>query len=361
MSKGFGLLYPIVVLCVLAVLGSVGFAIAQKNQALAPVENESIVSVFSPTNNSPTPVPTPFPFQELTIPYLRNREYASELAELSEVSENSLYTSYLTSYDSDGFRVDGLLTIPQGNAPEGGWPAIVFVHGYIPPTVYRTTVNYESYVDYLARNGFVVFKIDLRGHANSEGIPMGAYYAGDYIIDTLSAYSALQKADFVNPEKIGLWGHSMGGNVTFRSFVAKQDIPALVIWAGAVYSYTDMQKYGIDDNSYRPPTDNSAREEYRRKLREAHGDFDANSEFWKQVAPTNYLEGVKGAVQIQHAVDDAVVNIGYSRDLMHILDRTAIPHQLQEYPVGGHNISGSSFTRAMQSTVQFFNQYLQSR
>lgn len=357
MRKGFAYLYIVAALMVVAILGGIGYAAAQKSETSSSntVEN-TIASIVSSV--SPTPAPTPFPFQELTIPYLRSREYNSELSELDQLNSNSSYTSYLTSYDSDGFNVNGLLTIPKGDEPEEGWPAIVFVHGYIPPTVYRTTQNYASYVDYLAKNGFVVFKIDLRGHADSEGIPMGAYYAGDYIIDTLNAYSALQKSDFVNPEKIGLWGHSMGGNVTFRSFVAKQDIPAIVIWAGAVYSYTDMSRYGIDDNSYRPPTDNSAREEYRRKLRESYGEFDPNHEFWKQVAPTNYLDGITGAVQIQHAADDAVVNIGYSRDLMHILDSTSIPHQLQEYTIGGHNITGSSYNQAMQSTVQFFKRYL---
>lgn len=354
MKKGLIELYVIIGLLAAGALSAGVYLATNRTNVSVKLDQPNIVSV-----SSPDPAPTPFPFQELTIPYLRNREYNSQLSELEQLSSNGVYTSYVTSYDSDGNKVNGLLTIPAGEKPEGGWPAIVFVHGYIPPTVYRTTQNYVSYVDYLAKNGFVVFKIDLRGHDQSEGIPMGAYYAGDYIVDTLSAYSALQNTDFVNPEKIGLWGHSMGGNVTFRSFVAKQDVPALVIWGGAVYSYEDMQKYGIDDNSYRPPIDDSERQRYRQQLREAHGDFNIGSEFWKQVVPTNYLDGVKGAVQIQHAVDDAVVNIGYSRDLMHILDSTTIPHQLQEHSAGGHNLTGSSFNRAMQSTVQFYKQYLQ--
>ena len=305
----------------------------------------------------PTPA-LPQPFQELTIPYLRSQEFSSTLGELKAYQSRANYTSYLTSYDSDGLQVNGLLTIPFGDEPEEGWPAIVFVHGYIPPTLYETTERYQDYVDYLARNGFVVFKIDLRGHDDSEGTPSGAYYSSGYIIDTLNAYSALQNADFVNADAVGLWGHSMAGNVTFRSFVADQSIPALVIWAGAVYSYEDMSKYGIDDNSYRPPTDNTERERYRSQLRETYGNYDGSSEFWKQVVPTNYLDGVGGAIQIHHAVDDSVVNIGYSRDLMRLLDNTDMPHQLQEYSTGGHNLEGSSFTQAMQSTVEFYKQYL---
>ena len=250
------------------------------------------------------------------------------------------------------------MTVPEGDMPERGWPAVVFVHGYIPPSTYITTEKYIAYVDYLARNGFVVFKIDLRGHGDSEGDPSGAYYSSDYIIDTLSAYSALQSSDFVNPEKVGLWGHSMAGNIVFRSFVVKKDIPAVVIWAGAVYTYSDIAEFHINDNSYRPPSDFPNRVRSRELLREIYGEFDPENDFWKQIVPTNYLDGVTGAIEIHHAKDDDVVNIGYSRNVMEVLDNTSIPHELFEYTFGGHNITGSSFNKAMERTVEFYNERL---
>ena len=302
--------------------------------------------------------PTPFPFQELTIPYLRARSYESTLGDLERLSENASYTSYITSYDSDGLKIYGLLTKPSGEKPFDGFPTIIFVHGYIPPKNYRTTQNYASYVDYLAKNGFVVFKTDLRGHGKSEGEAGGAYYSSDYVIDILNAYSALQELDFVNPEKIGLWGHSMAGNVVFRSLGVKNDIPAVVIWAGAGYTYTDLTQYMIEDNSYRPPPANSERARKRRELRETYGNFDANNWFWKLVPATNYLSDIKGSVQIHHALDDNVVSIEYSRNLSDLLDKTSIIHELNEYPSGGHNMTGSTFTRAMEKTIEFYNKYL---
>lgn len=312
--------------------------------------------------------PTPMPFVEMTIPYLREKSYDSELGQLEPVGQNGSYNSYLTSFTSDGLRINGLLTIPTGDPSAGsgqgeptkGWPAIVFIHGYIPPTQYETLGQYADYVDYLAQNGFVVFKIDLRGHGSSEGEAGGGYFGSDYVTDTLNAYTALSKSDFVNPDSIGLWGHSMAGNIVMRSMAAKTDIPAGVIWAGAVYSYTDMQKYGIDDNSYRPPSNNEERQRRRRELFEKHGSPSAQSNFWRQVAPTTYLNDMKGAVQLNHAVNDDVVNIGYSRDLNALLNDTDVVHELHEYQSGGHNISGSAFVEAMQNTVNFFQKYLSS-
>ena len=228
----------------------------------------------------------------------------------------------------------------------------------LSPSSYQTLVNYSSYVDYFAKNGFVVFKIDLRGHAQSEGEPGGAYYSPDYIIDTLNAHSALANSDFVNPDKIGLWGHSMAGNVVSRALAAKPSIPAVVIWAGAVYTYEDFAEFSIQDNSYRPPSEQSESRRKRNELFEKYGQFDPNSDFWKKVPMTNYLDGIKGAIQLNHAVDDNVVEIGYSRNFNGILDKTSIPHELNEYPSGGHNLSGASFSQSMQKSVEFFNKYL---
>lgn len=322
-------------------------------------KNNNLVSKITQTSRETGSKIILNPYEKITIPYIRSRKYESKLGKLEEYSVGSNYTSYLTIYTSDGLKVNGLLTKPSGEMPKGGWPAIVFVHGYIPPSTYQTTgPQYSGYVDYLARNGFVVFKIDLRGHGDSEGTPGGGYFGSDYVVDTLNAYSALQNSGFVNRGKIGLWGHSMAGNVILRSFAANPKIPAVVIWAGAVYSYTDLLKYGLNDNSYRPAVDAARRGSTRQQLFSKVGSPSAQSIFWQQVAPTNYLNDLKGAIEIHHAVDDNVVNIGYSRDLVALLDKISVSHEFFEYSSGGHNISGENFGTAMDRTVSFFKKYL---
>ena len=333
------------------------------------IQNAILKPQITPTLLPVSGQATPIPFYELTTPYLRERSYQSSLGPLEKVSENLQYSSYLTNYISDGLKINGLLTIPkdpethslrsvQASSGRQKYPAVVFVHGYIPPLEYQTLKNYSQYIDFLARSGLVVFKIDLRGHANSEGESGGAYFSSDYIIDTLNAHAALQAADFVNPKKIGLWGHSMAGNVVFRAFVSKKDIPAIVIFAGAVYTYSDFSDYSISDNSYQPLPEGSERRRKRVELFETYGEFNPDSSFWKQVPGTNYLDGVTGAIQIHHARDDSVASIEYSRNLMRILDGTSISHELIEYPGGGHNLTGLNFTEAMQNTVDFFKKHL---
>lgn len=311
------------------------------------------------SSNQAQPTPTPMPFVEMTIPHLRARSYVSHMGERKRIADSGVYMSYTTSYVSDSLTINGLLTIPKGDMPIEGWPAIVFVHGYIPPTEYQTTKNYVSYVDYLANKGFVVFKIDLRGHGESEGEPGGAYYSSDYVIDTLNAVAALQTVDFVNPKRIGLWGHSMAGNVVMRAFAARPEIPAVVIWAGAGYTYADLAAYRISDASYRPPAVTTPRARTRQLLRDTYGDFSQTSAFWKQVAVTDYLKDLTGALELHHAVDDAVVSVEYSRNLVKLLDATSVDHALYEYAGGGHNISDGYFNTAMERTAAFYTKHLQ--
>lgn len=316
--------------------------------------------IVPPLSFMASPSPTSAPFEELTIVGLRNRTYDGVLGEKTVYEKRSGYTSYLTNYTSDTYKVNALLTEPNGPMPQGGWPAIIFIHGYIPPKQYETTSRYVAYVDFLASQGFVVFKIDLRGHGQSEGQAGGAYYSSDYVVDTLNAYAALQNYPNVNADRIGLWGHSMSGNVVMRSAAVKPSIPAVVVWAGVGYTYEDIRKYRISDASYQRPPGSMPTAQGRRRnaLIDTYGEPDLTVPFWKKFAPSTYLGELKGAIQIHHAVDDDVVNIGYSRDLNALLEKTTVPHELYEYPSGGHNIEGYSFTQAMTRTAEFYKKEL---
>lgn len=325
---------------------------------LAPPNRSRLEQLSNNTPSLVLPSPTPVPFAELTIPALRLRNYNSSLEERRLYSRQEQYTAYLTSYRSEGLRINGLLTIPTTEKPPQGFPAIVFVHGYIPPAQYSTTTNYAAFVDGFARNGFVVFKIDLRGHGQSEGQASGAYYSSDYVVDTLSAYSAVTNIAEVNPQAIGLWGHSMAGNIVSRSLAALPDIPAGVIWAGAVYTYEDFQEYGIQDSSFNPSQLQPDRLRRREELFSTHGQPSLTSEFWQQVAPVTYLRQYPGAIQLHHAIDDQVVSINFTRNLKQLLSASPVRLEVYEYPSGGHNLQGATFTLAMQRSIEFFRQRL---
>jgi dipeptidyl aminopeptidase/acylaminoacyl peptidase len=318
----------------------------------------------SPTSTIP-PTPTEIKIgSEITINYLRELEIAgSEITFEEKLADRSNYHQHLVSYISEGNKIYGLLTIPFEEHPEGGFKAIIFNHGYIPPTAYRTTERYTAYVDYLARSGFVVFKIDYRGHGESQGEPSGSYFSPGYTIDSIAALKSLQMMDIIDPQGIGMWGHSMAGNLVLRAMLIEQDIKAGVIWAGAVYSYDDFAKYGINDNTYRPPATPESQEtpDRRRRSREifdTYGWPDTQVDYWKAVSLTENIEFLKGPLQLHHAQDDSVVNIGYSLDLAGVLQENGKEYEFYSYEGGGHNLISPYFDQAILRTVEFFRNNL---
>ena len=343
-------------------------------QQIPPTNTAAII----PTETSPptitptstitlTPTPTEIVFdvgKELTIEFLREQEFTgSEITFEQKLADRSNYYQYLVSYSSEGNKIFGLLTIPFGDPPEGGFKAIVFNHGYIPPDVYRTTERYAAYVNYLARSGFVVFKIDYRGHGSSEGEPEGSYFSPGYTIDSINALKSLQTLDSIDPDGIGMWGHSMAGNVTLRAMLVEPDIKAGVIWAGAVYSYDDFSAYGIDDHTYRPPATPEPQEgiDTRRPSQvifDTYGRPNTQEPYWQAVSLTENIDLLTSPLQIHHAEDDTVVSINYSFGLASVLRDHGKQYEFYTYETGGHNLVSPAFDLAMSRTVKFFREHL---
>jgi dipeptidyl aminopeptidase/acylaminoacyl peptidase len=337
------------------------------NQVVAQ-ESEIPTQTTSPTSTiAPTLTETEVDFEigrEITIKYLRDLEIkGSEITFEEELADRSNYHQHLVSYVSEGNKIYGLLTVPFTEPPEGGFKAIVFNHGYIPPADYRTTEHYTAYVDYLASSGFVVLKIDYRGHGESQGEPTGSYFSPGYTIDSIAALKSLQTMDVIDPQGIGMWGHSMAGNLVLRAMLIEPDIKAGVIWAGAVYSYDDFVNYGINDNTYRPTEPSGTQEASSRRRRsreifETYGRPDTKLDYWKAVSLTENIEFLNSPIQLHHAEDDSVVNIGYSIDLAAVLQDNGKAYELVSYEGGGHNLISPYFNQAIQRTVEFFRDNL---
>jgi len=319
-------------------------------------------SPSDPVSESPTATEVVFDVgNDITIPYLRGLEITgSQITFEEELTPTFFYQQHLVSYISEGNKIYGLLTIPNSEMPESGFKAVVFNHGYIPPADYNTTERYVAYLDYLARNGFVVFKIDYRGHGESEGEPTGSYFSPAYTIDAIAALKSLQTLDWIDPQGIGMWGHSMAGNLVLRAMLIEPDIQAGVIWAGAVYSYDDLSAYGIVDNSYRPPATPEGTDRPRRsqEIYDAYGRPDSQTDYWKAVSLTENIGFLDHPIQIHHAQDDPVVSVRYSEDLAAVLLRNGKVYEFYIYEAGGHNLFSPYFDQAMLRTIQFFREEL---
>lgn len=299
----------------------------------------------------------------LSIEALEKGDYpGSDIVIEQTLTPGSNYKRYIASYRSEGLKIYALLTVPNGPPPdvhrdEVGWPVIIFNHGYIAPSEYRTTERYTAYTDAFSRSGYIVLRSDYRGHGNSEGQARGGYGNNDYTIDILNAVASIKKYPDADPNRIGMWGHSMGGHITMRSMVVNNDIKAGVIWAGVVASYPDLLTSWRRGNASPRPVSSPGARRWRQSLMEQYGSLDTNPDFWNSISANSYLEKLSGPLQLHHGTADSSVPVEFSEKLHQQIKEAGKTSELFTYPGDDHNLS-NNFSIAMNRSVAFFDKYI---
>lgn len=299
------------------------------------------------------------PNSPLNLEYMRQQKYpGSDIKIEQTLSEESNYNRYIVSFISDGLKEYAYMTIPKIRKPQNGFPVIIFNHGYQIPKLYTPDGNYITYMDALAKQGYIIFKPDYRGNGKSEGSPGSTYFSPNYHIDDLNAIASVKRYGEANPSKIGIWGHSMGGNITLRVSEISPEIKAAVIWGGVVGSYSDIIYNWQDKVSYKP----AALDLYLRNLGLAellaeNGTPIQNPNFWNSIDPTTNLNYITAPIQIHVGLADNQVPPGFSKSLYEKMGSLGKKSEYYEYSDANHDIN-QSFSLAMERTIAFFDKYL---
>lgn len=140
-----------------------------------------------------------------------------------------------------GKVVSGILFKPDTATAENPAPAVVFTHGYLN----NREMQLQNAIE-LARRGFVVLAVDREGHGNYDNATnTNALMATNGLYDSAKY---LYNLDYVDKDKIGISGHSMGGYTT--SAVLKADNAEKgglgIISAGLIQSYASNPKAASD-------------------------------------------------------------------------------------------------------------------
>ena len=131
----------------------------------------------------------------------------------------------------NGIPLRAKLLRPMGATSQNRMPGVVYIHGY-----QNNRETGDAYCIELARRGFVVLNIDAIGRGNS-GIPNNPDAINfDVTYGGKSSLEYLRSLAFVNPDAVGMMGHSLGAEMAYTVALQDQGVKALVITG---FAYTE--------------------------------------------------------------------------------------------------------------------------
>ena len=254
----------------------------------------------------------------------------------------------------DGGEVPGYLFTPEGLDRSRKHPAIVWVHGdgiaqnYEGWHVRRDYAAYHSFHQLLLRDGYVVLMPDYRGSVGyGRDFRQQSYRdvgGGDYQ-DVAAAGDYLTTLDFVDPERIGVWGLSYGGFMTMQALTLDPTLFAAGVNVAGVGDYRLW---------YQDPGG--------RWVVSRMGTPEENPEVYDLAVPADRVEAIERPLLMMHGTSD--VNVPYFESV-HLADRllrAGKDFEFVTYPGEFHYFHREHVLRdAWRRVRRFFGEHLAAR
>lgn len=253
-----------------------------------------------------------------------------------------LHTEYGTLKAKDGQTLYYSLLKPANFNQFKKYP--VFLSTYGGPHAQHVARKWGNLFDqYMAQQGFVVFRLDNRGSFRRERAFTDAIYrqlGKVEVEDQLTGIAWLGQQSYVDARRIGVFGWSYGGFMTLRLLAAASDKIALGV---SVAPVTDWSLYDTHytEQFMSTPKDNA--DGYRNSGVYAH------------------LDGLKSPLLLMHGMaDDNVLFTNTTRMIDALVNRN-VHFELMTYPGGKHGMSSRPQQRHVYGNIEaFFKKHLLS-
>lgn len=206
---------------------------------------------------------------------------------------------YVKYPSSDGQLVPAILYKPRDIQPGERLPAIVVVHGGPTAQFFR---GFDGYAQFLVDQGYVVLQPNVRG-STGYGVTWRDLnrkdWGGGDLDDVAAGSDYLRTLDFVDPDRIGVFGGSYGGFMSFMAAVKKPD-----------HFKVSVPFVGISDllQLYE-----ESMEHFKYYLGMQMGDPKADRELWLDRSAVNFAHQMKGKMLIMHGTNDPRCPISQAR------------------------------------------------
>jgi len=182
---------------------------------------------------------TPRRLDAYTFDRLASMEFPAAPLRLERVLyERPEFTAWVFSTQTAlGQTVSGVINIPQGSGP---FPVVVLLRGYVEKEQYRPGLGTRGAADAFARNGIIGVAPDFLGYGSSDPESFDVFETRFEkpltVLSVLAGLSTLPQADL---ERVGLWGHSNGGQIAFSVLQITGKSYPTALWAPVTLGFPE--------------------------------------------------------------------------------------------------------------------------
>jgi dipeptidyl-peptidase-4 len=222
---------------------------------------------------------------------------------------------------SDEMTFDGWMLKPLNFNPSKKYPVLFHVYGEPANTTVQNRYSSDLFNEFVAEQGYIVISIDNRG----TDVPRGrewrkSIYKKIGIIATIDQAAAAKKImdwDFVDPDRIGIWGWSGGGSMTLN----------------CMFKYPEIYKTGIAIAVI------SDQRLYDTIYQERYMDLPINNEEgYREGSPITHAKSLEGNLLLIHGSGDDNCHYQSSQMLVNELIKHNKYFSMIDYPMRSHGI-----------------------
>ncbi|MEZ7503611.1 alpha/beta hydrolase family protein [Flavobacterium sp. Arc2] len=245
------------------------------------------------------------------------------------------------TYLSDGLKINGLLVKPK---KDGKYPCIIYNRGGNNDFGALVIANGAITLGQIAKEGYVVIASQYRGNAGSEG---KEEFGGKDVNDITILPKVLKEIKEADTEKIGMYGWSRGGMMTYIALTKMKEIKVAVV-GGAVSdifsSIKDRPEMETDVLSELIPN-YAENKEIELEKRSAIK--------WADKFPKNI------PILMMHGNSDWRVKPTQSLNLSLEFEKNRIPYRLIMFEGGDHGVSEHE-KEVNEQVINWFDRYLKN-
>lgn len=286
------------------------------------------------------------PLEKYAILNLAKRSYQpSPIVLDNATATTSAYTTYSFHFSSDGKRVSGTANIPQTKKDEK-FPVIIQFRGYVDREKYTPGEGTRKSGQVFVQNGFITLAPDFLGYGGSDKSSQDVFEerfeSYTTALNLLASISTLPQAD---PTRIGIWGHSNGGQIALTVLeVLSKSIPT-TLWAPVSKPFPFSILYYTDELT-------DLGKMLRKRLAKFEEDYDVD-----EFTLTTYLDRIVAPLQLHQGTEDTAVPKKWSDDLVKKLKDIKKDVTYFTYPGADHNLS-VGWNTVVERDIEFFKKEL---